>query len=102
MEIIIKSLIISFFCVGLRIVSGEGMILHFLRKPYEIVKNEAIKTILKPIIGCVTCMGSVWTIVISYFYFEVTKWTLLQIIIVCGFNAIIYAYYESINKCNLK
>jgi len=35
MELLIKSLIISLFCVGLRITSSKGYLLYFLRMPYE-------------------------------------------------------------------
>lgn len=46
MEILEKALIISLFCVGLRIISRKGMILYFLRMPYESIKKE-IKFIRK-------------------------------------------------------
>jgi len=34
-EILITTLIISLFCCGLSIVTGEGMLLYFLRKPFD-------------------------------------------------------------------
>ena len=79
--ILIKSLTVSLFCVGLRIVSSEGMILHFLRKPYEYLENlkneddiselgNFYMYLMKPIIGCTTCMASVWSVVIDYYYFN--------------------------------
>ena len=126
--LLLTSLLISLFCVGLRIISSKGMILRFLRKPYELLGNnrstkvailkqllsekveskkkfdeyakgdlvnvkelvsykdlaqgkfEAYENyrknnknyifwsgitlyIMKPIIGCCTCMASVWTLV---------------------------------------
>ena len=125
-ELIEQSIIISLAIVGLRIVSSKGMILHFLRMPYEwllgmydfweeeyqntdddevedycrkhMIKFKVPIYILKPIIGCTTCMASVYTILISYLYFEVTTWTVLQIFIVACLNSIIMAYYEKLNK----
>lgn len=46
MELLEKALIISLFCVGLRIVSSKGMILSWLRFPYESI-NKEIKFIRK-------------------------------------------------------
>lgn len=40
MEILIKALVISLFCVGLRIISGEGMLLYFLRMPFDKIKER--------------------------------------------------------------
>lgn len=92
-QLLIKSLIISLFCVGLRIASSPGMVLYFLRKPFE--NLEGWKNYLaKPVILCSTCMASVWTIVIEYAYFELSIWTILIIFVVAAMNSIIYAFYE--------
>ena len=119
MERIIEiSVIISFAIVGLRIVSSKGMILHFLRMPYEWLQNPPINRdeygtmkcyklekyfplfiyILKPILGCCTCMSSVWTVVISYFFFELSQWTILLIFMVAFLNSIFMALYEKLSK----
>jgi len=39
-EILLTSLIISLFCCGLSIVTGEGMLLYFLRKPFDKLRNK--------------------------------------------------------------
>ena len=99
MDMLIKSLIISLACVGLRIVSSPGMILYFLRMPYEWAQNESdmLTYILKPVIGCVTCMASVWTLVIEkVFYSGLNKATILIIFIVAALNSIIYGIYQKI------
>ena len=141
MEILIRSLEISLAICGLRIVSSKGMILYFLRMPYEWLQNELkvsknylkevrgintedfknkepmtytldqikyqkkcikilnVKTyLLKPIIGCTTCMASVWTIVIEYSYFDLTKWSILTIFMVACLNSIFYALFEKLEK----
>ena len=165
-NLILITIVISLFCVGLRIISSKDMILYFLRKPYEkldtFIKRESgglendkehreslrdkydemweneedflreekcesimvdiqkmdeiiVGTIeklifatlghfiLKPIIGCVTCMASVWTVVWYYF----TNGFDIYIITVAGgvafLNTILYSLYELIEtkkKCN--
>lgn len=96
MEILIKSIVISLSICGLRIVSSKGMILYFLRKPFE--NTTGWKNYLaKPFILCVTCMSSIWTIAIDYFYYgNMDKWTILTIFVVSALNAVIYATYKKI------
>lgn len=100
MDILIKALIISLFCVGLRIISSPGMIFYFLRMPYEWSQrhSQLLKYLLKPVIGCGTCMASVWTIVIEFGYYNSTFNIELIIIafIVAALNSIIYAYFEKL------
>lgn len=115
-----RAIIISLAIVGLRVVSSKGMILYFLRMPYEYcisaldfydaiydcnhkarIKKIQFKTliyILKPIIGCCTCMASVYTITIDYYYFELTEWTVLSIFMVATLNSIIFSLYERLEK----
>lgn len=54
---------ISIFCLGLRAISDDGMVLFPLRK-YFIDRYERFDkmkiNIAKPIILCCTCMSSVW------------------------------------------
>lgn len=105
MELITKSILISLAIVGLRIISSKGMILYFLRMPYEWLRDKAERTIINkvlwylliPTIGCVVCMSSVYTIVINYYYFTVDKWILINIFVVCCLNAIIYGFYTKLN-----
>jgi hypothetical protein len=177
-HLILTSIIISLAIVGLRIISSPGMILYFLRKPYDrlsdkmrnhnqtlgrlntqITKNKALiilvendkpvntvggevkilegsekentilktekamrelkgelsvtkKTIgktelfiylLKPVIGCCTCMASVWTLVLlPIFYTGIDFKIPVIMLIVAAFNSLIYAAYERITyreKC---
>lgn len=60
---IILILQISLFCLGLRTITDEGKILHFLRK-------SAIKYfptyIHKPLLTCAPCMASVWGTIIYF------------------------------------
>ena len=100
MDILLKALIISLFCVGLRIISSPGMIFYFLRMPYEWSQthSQLLKYILKPVIGCGTCMASVWTIAIEIGYYNNT-FTVQSVIIafiVASLNSIIYAYFEKL------
>ena len=101
MDILLKALIISLFCVGLRIISSPGMIFYFLRQPYEWSQrhSQLLKYILKPVIGCGTCMASVWTIAIEIGYYNNTFSVQSVIIafIVAALNSLIYAYYEKIS-----
>jgi len=125
---------ISLFCIGLRIVSSKGMILYFLRKPYDFVCKEIneikriynlidnkdskpllaehvkmeiryysiLQYILKPIIGCVTCMASFWTIVWGFYYqFTIVEFFMVALP-VAALNAVGFAVYELIeSKTNL-
>jgi hypothetical protein len=167
------SLFISLFCVGLRIISSPGLILYFLRKPYDnlntelkrivanvtnidkdianheeakekikltaAIKNQELSAdqkgriiiiqkhiddqwvergkmvmkqkpvinkinILKPIIGCGTCMASVWTLIwfIPGLYLAELNLNVLFIFptmfIVAAMNSLFYALYELMTK----
>ena len=101
MELLIKSLTISLFCVGLRIVSSPGMILYFLRMPYEWAQknNKALTWILKAVIGCGTCMASVWTIAISFVYYNTLELeTIVIIFVVAALNSVIYGIFEKLTN----
>lgn len=50
---------ISAFCLGLRMVTDKGMLLYWLRRPYERATG-ARRYALMPFIGCVQCLSSVW------------------------------------------
>ena len=104
--ILFKSLVISLFCVGLRMVTDDGMILEAIRKPYVWLREkelniwgEIILYLLTPIIGCVVCMSSVWTLLIDYYYFNCFgKWTILTIFVVASLNALIYSWFNKLNE----
>ena len=57
-DIILTIVIQSLFCLGFRTIISEGMILHFIRKPFENMKRPL--WILKPILHCVICFASFW------------------------------------------
>lgn len=57
-DIILTIIIQSLFCLGFRVLLSEGMILHFLRRPFENMKYPNI--LLKPILLCVVCFSSFW------------------------------------------
>jgi len=63
MEILIHSLVISAWCLGLRTVTDDGMVLNFLRR--FLLKYES-KPITKPLLLCVTCTSSIHGLVIHY------------------------------------
>lgn len=120
-ELLFKTLIISLVCVGFRMVISKGKILAYFRKPYDWLESTVksyneisfsfLRTphqiiyclsvlglyILTPIIGCVVCFGSFWTVIIELTYFKLSLSTLLLIFMVCALNGIIYALYELIS-----
>ncbi|MHA1480758.1 MAG: hypothetical protein ACTSQZ_05000 [Candidatus Thorarchaeota archaeon] len=166
--LIIFALGVSFFCVGLRIITSKDMILYWMRKPYEKLKtyideekglladskkfreelqkkfdymygsddpiweekcdsimfdirkmDENIVTsieriafatlgvwLMKPIVGCVTCMASVWTITFGFIFYADLNWKIiLPMMMVAFFFFFFYATYEMIvaiknRKCN--
>lgn len=88
-DILFTIIIQVLFCLGLRQLLSEGMILHFIRKPFQYDKHKTVMNlyiphtsefcifdddsvriltkrskilgyILKPIILCVVCFASVW------------------------------------------
>ena len=86
-------IITSLFCNGLKEAAGQGNILewfndYFYKKP---------KWIYKPIIGCIYCMSSIYSISAIGFYFllygfDINVLYLLPVMIccVCSLNGIIY------------
>jgi len=98
---------IVFFCLGWRTITSEGQLLYFLRKPFENLqgqienaeslskcfRNKGIrKQILlmklkfymaKPVVLCITCMASVWGVVIFITLNACTVTTAPYLIIAC-------------------
>ena len=86
------------FCLGLTIISQDGQLLYFLRKPFVdldvMIENfEALRLnkwkiyllkikyqLGKPLIGCITCMASVWGAVI---FLSLNDFDLVKLIINC-------------------
>ena len=130
--LLIKSLIISLVCVGLRMVSSKGMIFYFLRWPYDRLQKHLKKEkkflkflkkattvpkipvtttekiilfyktliyILKPFIGCVTCMASVYSLAIDWHYYgHCDRYKVLLIFMVACLNTLFYTLFEKLNK----
>lgn len=60
-DILLTTIIITLFCFGVRTLFSDGMILHWVRKPYENKKRPGkYDWMLKPFILCVVCFASVW------------------------------------------
>lgn len=102
--------IISIFCLGLRTVSDEDMVLFPFRKyfldRYEKFDRYRIN-ISKPIIICVTCMPSIWGTIIWWGIFIATNeifhwWTIpvyiLSIVSSSFINSVGWATFELIRK----
>ena len=99
-----QAFIISLFCVGFRITTDEQMILEIIRKPYVQICStkwsdlnnfgKVVYYIMKPIVGCITCMSSFWSLIISFFYFQIDFTIIPVIFMVAGLNTIIYRFYE--------
>ena len=58
MTLLLFSLSLSLYCMGLKMATEQGMILHFVTK-----SKWYHKTWAKPIISCVYCMSSVHGII---------------------------------------
>lgn len=94
-DILWTIIIQTLFCLGFRTLLSEGMILHFIRKPFEIgkygmlniFKNKCnaekyirignnINFILKPILICVICFSSFWGGLV-FLFLNGFKWEIL-------------------------
>lgn len=100
---IIHAIILSFQITAIYILFQEGMLLERLRSFIERIVDavciffakkfvkgnplaagmKASKYLLKPIFGCVICMASVWTIILTW------SFNLPLILLVCGINVLI-------------
>lgn len=70
------------FCLGWRIVTDEGQLLYFIKKPFEDnynrinaltelgkktpISRTVIYYIGKPFVMCITCMASIWGTIIFW------------------------------------
>ena len=98
-------LIVSLFCLGLRAVTDDGMIGYPIRK----FALDNFPVLGKPIVLCSTCMSSFWGTVIfwglslqasAYDHYMIASW--LGVCISSAFvNSVLWAYYESINRCKV-
>lgn len=106
--------IISLFCCGLKASTSHGYLLHFVKRGLvallggtitwrpdfieEEVKLKWGNDIYKPILGCVTCMASVWGVIIYSLlndYTIASIYTLPMIILACSaLNTLIWGYLK--------
>lgn len=45
--LLLISIFVSLFCVGLRIISSKGILLYFLRRPYDLMENDRRRLLKK-------------------------------------------------------
>lgn len=82
LDIILTVIIQVLFCAGVRVLLSEGMLLHFIRKPFQYDHHKEVMNFLlkwgiapsdrdykyskvlhfalKPFLLCVVCFSSVW------------------------------------------
>lgn len=105
--ILLCSVIVSLFCNGLKISTGEGMLLHFIKRGLDRVfmltaipdgvyycnptdierhRQEMIalaklrySKIYYPILHCIKCMPSIYGTAIAFIFFPITLHLLYQI-----------------------
>ena len=64
-----------------------------------IIFHKTMIYILKPLIGCVTCMASTYTLAIDWFYYgQCDRYTALLIFMVACLNTLAYALFEKLSK----
>jgi len=108
---IYTALIISLSTLGFRAITSNGMILYFLRRPFDIItennylqikqpkQNQIVLYLAKPLITCVTCMASIHTLI----YYPVIvgsydKYTTPTMLIVAFLNTIIWEALEKLRE----
>ena len=77
---------------------SEATIKYINEQKRIIVYHKIAIYLLKPIIGCTTCMASFYTIIIEYSYFDLSKWSILTIFMVATINSILFSLYEKLEK----
>tara|TARA_R110000782_G_scaffold8498_1_gene27720 strand:+ start:200 stop:511 length:312 start_codon:yes stop_codon:yes gene_type:complete len=94
------ALIISLASLGFRAITGKGMILYFLRKPFDNSTDKALIYAMKPVLLCSTCMASVhtliWFPIITGEFF--TANLILVMLMVATLNTLIWAVVEMVQK----
>lgn len=94
MSIIELALLIAFFTNGLNVLFSPGQLLGFVGRFWDVVEAEYIQEdknfldrltywTLKPIIGCLWCMSSVWGITLSLILANYHGLNFLGIVISC-------------------
>jgi hypothetical protein len=78
------------FCLGWRTVTSEGQLLYFIRKFFEDrIDNKAFEFIGKPFVLCITCMASIWGVII---YTLLNEFSLVECIVSCVSSSFIQTY----------
>ena len=102
---------ISLATLGFRAITSNGMILYFLRKPFDIITensyleikqpkiNKIILHLAKPFITCVTCMASMHTLI----YYPILvgtydKYTIPVMLMVAFINTITWELYQKLQE----
>ena len=93
------AIIISLASLGFRAITDKGMILYFLRKPFENA-NPTVQYIAKPFLLCSTCMASVHTVL--WFYLLNVNGTIQELfclmLMVAFINTLLWSIVELIKK----
>lgn len=91
--ILITSIIISLFCCGLTVITQEGMIFYFIRRPFEHLYGWRA-FLAKPLIICPPCMASLWGVLV-YYLLHGFEWQLILCCIISAFlNRLFMALLE--------
>jgi hypothetical protein len=98
---LIELLTISLFCNALLLLREEGFPLCFIDKYIDKLCEKGHKWILipySPILGCVTCMSSLWGTLGYWYYVGFTMESFIELpitIIICAFlNTLIYEIFR--------
>lgn len=98
---ILIALQISLIITAIYSTTMDGMIFHPIRATIKtildkVVGQELSEIISKPLFDCLTCMSSFWTLVLMWFYIDISTYSLydsvyvlLLMLTVCGINSII-------------
>lgn len=84
-DILLTTLAIALFCLGIRTLLSDGQILHSIRQPFENKKRLPGWTVMiKPVILCVVCFPSVWGSLLFVLLHGI-QWQLIPCIISASF-----------------
>jgi hypothetical protein len=88
-----KSIYVSFCIIAIYQTFQPGMIFHNVCKFIHKITNKWLgekkaEWIRKPICGCIVCMSSVWTVLLSPFFGILLFQIPMIILIVCGMNTV--------------
>lgn len=116
------------WCCGIHLITGEGYLLHFIRKPFEKTRNVTgvsqnvsttlaqmgvTETVLPDWIGrmlfvCISCMASLhgFLIYTILWFGDVIEFSwivlILGVVIASFLQTFVWSLYEKIMQCNTK